>query len=71
MGSAVLPEDASLELQELLLYHVLGQEYGWDPAQIDNLSWKTIQGLLVLLRASAARQHSAVKEQENVKPVES
>lgn len=51
-----------MDVDDILLCHVLGREYGWTPSQIERLPWKTIQGLLVLLQVSAAKQHSAQQE---------
>ncbi len=51
-------------MEDVLLYHVLGREYGWTPEQIEKLHYKTVQGLLLLLQVSAARQHSAHQKLE-------
>ncbi len=53
-----------MDVDEVLLYHVLGREYGWTPNEVQEIPWKTVQGLLLLLQVSAAKQHSAQPENQ-------
>ena len=53
-----------MEVDEILLYHTLGQEYGWTPRDVNEAPKKVVQGLLILLQVYGAKSQSAQKEAE-------
>jgi len=54
-------------VDDVLLYYILGKEFGWTPSDVQALPVKTLLALLVLLQASTAREHSAQKEAKALK----
>jgi len=57
-------------VDDVILYYVFGKEFGWTPSEVQTVPVKTILSLLVLLQASAAREHSAEKEAEALARIE-